>query len=49
MKNYIEEHFGLKDYVEFPPFRRVRYDINIECLSTGNVHDILTKLHERFF
>lgn len=40
LKNYIEEHFGLKDYVEFPPFRRVRYDINIESCRTGNVHGI---------
>lgn len=40
LKEYIENYFGLKDYVEFPPFRRVRYDINIECCKTGNVHGI---------
>ena len=40
LKTYIEEHFGIKNYVEFPPFRRVRYDINIECCRTGNVHGI---------
>lgn len=40
LHQYIEEHFNLHDYIEFPPFRRVRYDINIENCKTGNVHGI---------
>ncbi len=36
---YIEKVFKVK-YKEFPPFRRIRYDINIECKTTGNVHGI---------
>ena len=40
LNKYIEEKFKLYEYVEFAPFRRVRYDINIECCKTGNVHGI---------
>lgn len=40
LHDFIENYFGLHDYVEFPPFRRVRYDINIENYKTGNVHGI---------
>lgn len=40
LHEFIESYFGLHDYVEFPPFRRVRYDINIENYKTGNVHGI---------
>lgn len=38
-KEYLEERFQVA-CKEFPPFRRIRYDINIECTKTGNVHGI---------
>lgn len=40
LREYIENEFNLHDYYEFPPFRRIRYDINIENCRTGNVHGI---------
>jgi len=39
LRDYIEREFNV-EYKEFPPFRRVRYDINIECINHGNVHGI---------
>lgn len=37
--DFLAEKFGVKAF-EFQPFRRVRYDINIESLKSGNVHGI---------
>ena len=37
--DFLSKKFGVKAF-EFQPFRRVRYDINIESLKSGNVHGI---------
>lgn len=39
LDEYLKNNFNV-DFIEYPPFRRVRYDINIESLITGNVHGI---------
>jgi hypothetical protein len=38
-EEYIEKEIGLK-YKKYPPFRRIRYDINLESVTTGNIHGI---------
>jgi hypothetical protein len=37
--DFLIKKFGVNAF-EFKPFRRVRYDINIESLKSGNVHGI---------
>ncbi|MGB7605704.1 MAG: hypothetical protein WBL93_09530 [Lutisporaceae bacterium] len=38
-EDYLKEHYNVQ-YKAYPPFRRVRYDINLESLKSGNVFGI---------
>ena len=38
-KRYVEERFKVQT-IAYPPFRRVRYDVNFESLRTGHVYGI---------
>lgn len=38
-EDYLKEHYKV-EYKAYPPFRRVRYDINLESLKSGNVFGI---------
>lgn len=39
LEAYLRKRFGV-DVVAYPPFQRVRYDINVESLATGHVYGI---------
>jgi hypothetical protein len=39
LEDYLSQHYTFQ-YKKYPPFRRVRYDINFESLQTGNVFGI---------
>ena len=39
LEDYLSRHYTFQ-YKKYPPFRRVRYDINFESLETGNVFGI---------
>jgi hypothetical protein len=39
LEDYLSRNYGF-EFKRYPPFRRVRYDINFESLKTGNVFGI---------